>query len=375
MVVLADADLDAAADAASFGAFMNSGQICMSTERIVVDRAVADELGARLAERAGKLDGRRPARPGHDDRPGRQRRRARARSLELIEDARAKGAEVLAGGDADGNVHRADRARRRHARRCGSTARSRSGRSSRIVRGRRRRRGGAGRQRHRVRPRRPRCSARDVAAALDVARRIESRHLPRQRLDRARRAADAVRRRQGLGLGALRRQRGARGVHRAALDERPADARATTRSDGAARHAAVPRRPRRQPAAPARAARGARAASPPGAIDADELRGVEDAAIRDVVAAAAATSACARRPTASSAARRGTWTSSTQLDGISKVRRRDAARAVPQRAGRRSSSRRRRCTSTTGSALSETIFGDAFDFLQLGRGARRRRPS
>src|SRR3989442_441403 len=35
-VVLADADLDAAADAASFGAFMNSGQICMSTERVVV---------------------------------------------------------------------------------------------------------------------------------------------------------------------------------------------------------------------------------------------------------------------------------------------------------------------------------------------------
>ena len=36
-VVLADADLDAAADAANFGAFMNSGQICMSTERIVAD--------------------------------------------------------------------------------------------------------------------------------------------------------------------------------------------------------------------------------------------------------------------------------------------------------------------------------------------------
>jgi acyl-CoA reductase-like NAD-dependent aldehyde dehydrogenase len=37
-VVLPDADLEAAADAASFGAFMNSGQICMSTERIVADR-------------------------------------------------------------------------------------------------------------------------------------------------------------------------------------------------------------------------------------------------------------------------------------------------------------------------------------------------
>src|SRR3954471_11042303 len=50
MVVLPDADLEAAADAASFGAFMNSGQICMSTERIVADKAVAGELGGKLAE-------------------------------------------------------------------------------------------------------------------------------------------------------------------------------------------------------------------------------------------------------------------------------------------------------------------------------------
>ena len=45
--MLADADLDAAAAAASFGAFMNSGQICMSTERIMAERSVADDLGAR----------------------------------------------------------------------------------------------------------------------------------------------------------------------------------------------------------------------------------------------------------------------------------------------------------------------------------------
>jgi acyl-CoA reductase-like NAD-dependent aldehyde dehydrogenase len=39
--VLPDADLEAAAGAASFGAFMNSGQMCMSTERIAADRALA----------------------------------------------------------------------------------------------------------------------------------------------------------------------------------------------------------------------------------------------------------------------------------------------------------------------------------------------
>ena len=102
-VVLPDADLEAAADAASFGAFMNSGQICMSTERIVADRSVAGELGDKLAERARKLVVGDPREQGtmigpvvHDS--------ARERILGLIEDARAKGADVLAGGDADGNL-------------------------------------------------------------------------------------------------------------------------------------------------------------------------------------------------------------------------------------------------------------------------------
>ena len=45
MVVLADADLDRAAAAANFGAFFHQGQICMSTERIIADRSVADDVG------------------------------------------------------------------------------------------------------------------------------------------------------------------------------------------------------------------------------------------------------------------------------------------------------------------------------------------
>ena len=36
MIVLEDADLDEAVKAAAFGAFMNQGQICMLTERIIV---------------------------------------------------------------------------------------------------------------------------------------------------------------------------------------------------------------------------------------------------------------------------------------------------------------------------------------------------
>jgi vanillin dehydrogenase len=103
LVVLGDADLDAAADAASFGAFMNSGQICMSTERIVADRAVAGELGAKLAERAGKLTVGDPRDQGTMIGPV-VNDGARERIMELIEDARSKGAEVLSGGEADGNL-------------------------------------------------------------------------------------------------------------------------------------------------------------------------------------------------------------------------------------------------------------------------------
>jgi len=102
-VVLADADLDAAAAAASFGAFMNSGQICMSTERIIAERSVADDLGSRLADRASKLVVGDPRDQGTMIGPV-VNDASRERVLELIADARAKGAQVLSGGDADGNL-------------------------------------------------------------------------------------------------------------------------------------------------------------------------------------------------------------------------------------------------------------------------------
>src|SRR3954468_12080845 len=55
LVVLADADLDRAVAAANFGAFMHQGQICMSTERLVVDQSIAGEFAERLGERASGL--------------------------------------------------------------------------------------------------------------------------------------------------------------------------------------------------------------------------------------------------------------------------------------------------------------------------------
>src|SRR5204863_7373824 len=60
LLVLDDADIDAAVNAATFGAFMHHGQICMSTERLIVDEKIADEFVAKLAARASQLTARDP---------------------------------------------------------------------------------------------------------------------------------------------------------------------------------------------------------------------------------------------------------------------------------------------------------------------------
>lgn len=101
MVVLADADLDRAAAAATFGAFFHQGQICMATERVVVDRTVAEPLAQRLAERAKALPVGDPREASTAIGP-----LVNAASVkhvsELVSDARAAGARVLSGGEADG---------------------------------------------------------------------------------------------------------------------------------------------------------------------------------------------------------------------------------------------------------------------------------
>lgn len=97
LLVLADADLDAAARAAAYGAFFNQGQICISTERIVVEQAVADEFLQRFVARAGQLQAGDP-RNGRYDMGPMISREALTRVNALIDDAVAKGAVLLAGG-------------------------------------------------------------------------------------------------------------------------------------------------------------------------------------------------------------------------------------------------------------------------------------
>lgn len=55
MVILDDADLDAAASSAAWGAFLHQGQICMQAGRHLVHRSVASRYLEKLAERAARL--------------------------------------------------------------------------------------------------------------------------------------------------------------------------------------------------------------------------------------------------------------------------------------------------------------------------------
>lgn len=103
LLVLADADIDAAVNGAAFGAFANSGQICMSTERLIVDERIADEFVAKLTAKATSL-------PLADPREGPTvlgsvvDMTTVTRCNELIDDALAKGAKLLCGGKADSTL-------------------------------------------------------------------------------------------------------------------------------------------------------------------------------------------------------------------------------------------------------------------------------
>jgi len=105
LVVLDDADLDEAAKGATFGAFAHQGQICMSTERVVVDQRVADAFVERFAARAGALSVGDPREGGcilgavvHE--------RSAARLADLLRDAADKGAHIVTGGPAEGVLMR-----------------------------------------------------------------------------------------------------------------------------------------------------------------------------------------------------------------------------------------------------------------------------
>jgi acyl-CoA reductase-like NAD-dependent aldehyde dehydrogenase len=101
LLVLYDADLGEAVKAAAFGAFMNQGQICMSTERIIVVDSVADEFVALLGAKAQTLVAGDP-REGKTPLGALVDRHAAQRVRELVFDAVSQGGRLAAGGDGEG---------------------------------------------------------------------------------------------------------------------------------------------------------------------------------------------------------------------------------------------------------------------------------
>jgi acyl-CoA reductase-like NAD-dependent aldehyde dehydrogenase len=91
VVVLDDADLDAAVEGAAFSAFFNQGQICMSADRIIVDRKIAPAFLDKLAAKIATL------KAAASDAPlaGMVSPAAAARVAHLVTDALARGASVL----------------------------------------------------------------------------------------------------------------------------------------------------------------------------------------------------------------------------------------------------------------------------------------
>jgi acyl-CoA reductase-like NAD-dependent aldehyde dehydrogenase len=96
LLVLDDADLDYAVDAAVFGAFFNAGQICMCVDRVIVHRSLADEFTERFAARVSELPYGDPSAPGTAIGPVISQEAAK-RVSGLIADAVAKGAKLAAG--------------------------------------------------------------------------------------------------------------------------------------------------------------------------------------------------------------------------------------------------------------------------------------
>jgi acyl-CoA reductase-like NAD-dependent aldehyde dehydrogenase len=102
-LVLEDADLDEAVAAAAFGAFMHQGQICMSTERIIVVDKVYDEFLKRFTAKAKSLQVGDPTK-GNFPIGACVDSKTVDHVKALMADATARGAKIVAGGNGSGGA-------------------------------------------------------------------------------------------------------------------------------------------------------------------------------------------------------------------------------------------------------------------------------
>src|SRR5690606_4921970 len=101
MIVLDDADIDHAVNAATFGAFMHQGQICMSVERVILHRAIAEEFTEKFVNNVKKLKVGNPRELANCIGPIINQKQL-DKIREQVDDAVAKGAQLLCGGGNQG---------------------------------------------------------------------------------------------------------------------------------------------------------------------------------------------------------------------------------------------------------------------------------
>lgn len=106
LLILEDADIGLAVNAATFGAFMHQGQICMSVERIIVHKNIAEEFTERFAKNVSKLASGDPWDINKVIGPIINEKQI-VKIVEQVEDARDKGANILVGGTRDGQFYNA----------------------------------------------------------------------------------------------------------------------------------------------------------------------------------------------------------------------------------------------------------------------------
>jgi len=103
MIVMADADLERAANAATYYSMQNGGQTCISVERVYVEEPVYDEFVAKVTAKVAKLRQGDPSQAGAVDVGAVTFAKQAEIVTSHVEDARAKGATVAVGGKlADG---------------------------------------------------------------------------------------------------------------------------------------------------------------------------------------------------------------------------------------------------------------------------------
>lgn len=106
VLVEPDADVELAAERLAFGAYAYAGQVCISTQRILLAESVADEFLAAFLPRVQRLRSGDPL-DEQTDLPPMISRREAARVAGWVDEARAAGAALLHGGGCDGALHEA----------------------------------------------------------------------------------------------------------------------------------------------------------------------------------------------------------------------------------------------------------------------------